>query len=305
MSKVIRGKFPLQNVVPSENGGIPFDVTFRVSNDKTLSIEEVENDKTAIDIKAHRFVLAAYSSVFRAMFYGPLKENREVIPVKQTTIEAVRKLVSYFYELQIDGNDMTLLEIFELVNLAERYAVTDLKQELEKLLQTFPITRENLMDTAEIAYQYSIFDAGSNALLLNCAKFLLKNITSASEIVEFTVKQHARGQAAVNQKLFSVVKSLESGKCGNCGEVSSCLKGQEVVHNKLREGLKVKKNIASSIVNDYFKSVKERKREVAVVESTIGADQVVVRFGKPPNISNITTQYVSSLNSVPTFCYNC
>merc|ERR1712142_623526 len=153
---------------------------------------------------------AAYSTVFRAMFYGPMKKNREVIPVKQTTVEAVQKLVSYFYELQIDGDDMTVLELFELVNLAERYAVTDLKHELEKLLQTFPITRENLMDTAEIAYQYSIFDAGSNALLLNCAKFFLKNITSASEIVEFTVKLNERGHAAVSLELFTIVKSLES-----------------------------------------------------------------------------------------------
>ena len=263
MSKVIRGKFPLQNVFPSENDGIPFDVTFRVSKDETLSTEEIEQDKTAIDIKAHKFVLAAYSTAFRAMFYGPMKVNREVIPVKQTTVEAVRKLVSYFYELQIDGDDMTVLEILELVNLAERYDVTDLRYELDKLLRTFPITRENLMDTVEIAYQHSTFEVhSSDLLLINCAKFFLKNITSATEIVEFTVKLHERGQAAVSQELFTIVKRLESAKCRNCGEVSvSCLKGQEVVHNKLRKGLKVKKNIASSIVNEYFKSVKERKRE--------------------------------------------
>merc|ERR1712098_964171 len=212
--------------------------------------------------------------------------------------------------LQIDCDDMTVLEILELVNLAERYAVTDLKHDLEKLLQTFPITRENLMDTAVIAYQRSTFEAYSHSsalLLLNCAKFFLKNITSASEIIEFTVKLNERGHAAVSQELFTIVKSLESAKCENCGEVSSCLKGQEVVHIKLRKGLKVKKNIASATVNEYFMSVKDRKREVAVVESTVGvgASHVFVRFGKPPNISNTTTQYFSSWKSVPTFCYNC
>jgi len=170
------------------------------------------------------------------MFYGPLKETREIIPVKQTTFD---RLIKYFYQVKIYVDCFSVSEIFELLNLAERYDVAKLKIELKKMLQLFQVTRENLMETASIACQFSMFEDSSSALLLNCAKFLYKNITSPKEIVEFTVDQHAKGLGEVHLKLFGLIKNFS----GNCGEPQPCLKGHRVAHHDLRKGLKVEKTI--------------------------------------------------------------
>ena len=113
MSKVIQGR-SLATLLLDENvESIPFYVILRIVEDET---DLAEQDETRKDVKAHKFVLAANSPVFRGMFYGPLKETREIIPVKQTTFEAFKRLVEFFYQVKIDGSYLTILEIFELLN---------------------------------------------------------------------------------------------------------------------------------------------------------------------------------------------
>ena len=90
-----------------EGDDIPFDVTFKIDVD----------DK---EIMAHKFILASVSPVFKKMFYGVMKESNDIIPVKQTPADAFSLLIDYFYQVEISCKEMTILELFELVNLAER-----------------------------------------------------------------------------------------------------------------------------------------------------------------------------------------
>ena len=85
----------------------------------------------------------------------------------------------------------------------------------------------------------------------------------------------------------------------------TCLKDKEVEQYELRKGLKVKKNIVDEEACNYFNTAEGSKKVVAVVDSVVDPDEVVVRFGNPPNISNSQTKYFSSWEGVPTFCYNC
>ena len=75
-------------------------------------------------------ILASFSPVFKKMFYGAMKETRDEIPVDETTGKAFNKLVDYVYQVDINCEDMSLYELFELVNLAERYDVPELMNEL-------------------------------------------------------------------------------------------------------------------------------------------------------------------------------
>ena len=59
---------------------LPPDVFFLVNDE--------ENRGGSPTIGAHKFILAGVSPVFRGMFYGPLKEEREVVEVKETTYKA-------------------------------------------------------------------------------------------------------------------------------------------------------------------------------------------------------------------------
>ena len=73
----------------SPDSGLPADV-FLVQG------EDGEGDGEKIG--AHSQFLAAVSPVFRQMFFGPIKETAEVIPVKETTAEAFNTMMSYLYK---------------------------------------------------------------------------------------------------------------------------------------------------------------------------------------------------------------
>ena len=38
-------------------------------------------------------ILSTFSTVFNAMFYGPIRETKDVIPVEGTTVEAFKRLL--------------------------------------------------------------------------------------------------------------------------------------------------------------------------------------------------------------------
>ena len=73
----------------ARDSDLPPDVFFLVNDE--------ENRGESPTIGAHKFILAGVSPVFRGMFYGRLKEEREVVEVKETTYEAFDTLVKYIY----------------------------------------------------------------------------------------------------------------------------------------------------------------------------------------------------------------
>jgi len=217
---------------------IPFDVTFEI-------VEKGENDNEENDkreeVKAHKMILATFSSVFRAMFFGPMKESKDVIPIKDTTVEAFKKMIDYFYQVDIDCREIELVKLFDIVNLAERYNVPMLKEEMKEQVEKVPITMENLMEVAAIASQFSHFEDISSALLLNCAKVFQKEVNTSDDQIQFILDQQARGEFAVNYatNILALSKTLPPLGCENCKN-EKCLDGQPVEHAKLEKGLKVK-----------------------------------------------------------------
>jgi len=239
MSKVIKGRNPELALLRSLNdSGIPCDVTFIVRN------SDENNEKTSEDgkeIMAHKLILASFSPVFKKMFYGAMKETRDKIPVDETTVDAFNKLVDYFYQVDINCEDLPVQELFDLVNLAERYDVPKLMDELICQMELVPITMKNIMELAAIATEFSVHEATSSALLLACAKHFQKEVTSDQEKVKFMVDQYAKGNGMDALKLLSLVETLPPLKCANCHE-KDCLVGKEVPVKNLVEGLKVKMN---------------------------------------------------------------
>ena len=119
MSSVIKGKTPEFAILLQgpELGGIPYDVTFLlVESEGNNSVTEEGSDKGVKkvkkdkrEIKAHKFILAASSPVFKGMFFGPMKESKDVIDVKETTFESFKKLIEYIYHVDVECRDMGLV----------------------------------------------------------------------------------------------------------------------------------------------------------------------------------------------------
>ena len=163
----------------SPDSSLPPDVTFVVRG------EDEEEKKVA----AHRFLLAATSPVFNRQFYGPMKDIREVIEVKDTTPEAFMTMMNYIYkdpgEESFNLNDIDCPQkLFELVELAERYEIPNLKEIASRALETLDISLENMIFTATVAKNYKeTFADLSSKVLTNCLDFLFLGPSSAGNIL--------------------------------------------------------------------------------------------------------------------------
>jgi len=291
MSTVIRGRIPehatLRNQEESVDDQIPYDITFKFVGDEKNQIEK--------EIKAHKLFLASQSSVFTKMFYGAVKETKDFIQVDQTTTEAFEKLLDYFYSVDIDCKDMSVSELFDIVNLAEKYNVPKLMDELMKQLAIIPLTMENMMEVATTATQFSQFEGASSALLLHCAQYFNEKVTQPSDRVEFMVAQNAEGNGVVALNLLSLAQTLppsEGTNCENCKE-RDCLVGQEVPRSKLVQGLNVKANPKTPYSYNYC-------RTHHLVVSSVANQSVAVNC----RAGDLLCRFILH-NGIPNFLYDC
>ena len=132
-------------------------------------------------ISAHKVILAASSSVFKGMFFGPMKETKDVIEVKETMFEAFERLLEYIYQVDIECRNISLVELYEIMKLAELYDMPELMEELKIQIENFPISMDNLMQVATAAYEYPQFEDVSKAVMVSCAKFLFLHQTIAEQ----------------------------------------------------------------------------------------------------------------------------
>ena len=88
-------------------------------------------DKVVDTIAAHKVILAVHNEYFRAIFFGTgafFKEGKDgIVVVKETTKEAFLDLLGFIYEKDIDFENKSLTDLFEILNLAQRYQVDKLK----------------------------------------------------------------------------------------------------------------------------------------------------------------------------------
>ena len=109
------------------------------------------------ELKGHKNVLAAFSDVFRCQFFGTIKESKDVIPVKQTTLASFDKLFDFIYNKDIDWSVLTVLEMYDVANLAYKYRMPELLEEVRVQMEEVTITMDNLMEVADTATQFIQF----------------------------------------------------------------------------------------------------------------------------------------------------
>ena len=152
----------------SEESEVPPDVFFLV----------LEEDGGNVRIGAHRLILAAVSPVFKRMFFGPMKETKEVMEVEDTSAKAVRAMIDYIYgpddHVAIREAIKDISSLFKLYALADMYDILNLKTKIMVYLYDLEVTKETLVSTATIANSYRrIFTNLSEDLMMRCLKLYL------------------------------------------------------------------------------------------------------------------------------------
>jgi len=146
-------------------------------------------------------------------------------------------MIDYIYHVDIECGDISLLEFYDILNLAERYNIPELSEDLLIQMEDIPLSMDNLMEVASTAYKFSQFEKVSNSVLKSCAKFLQKAAKNPADQLELVLTQGGKGKADIAIKLLELVKQLPPrGRCFNCKE-EPCKTGQSVPHVRMRPGM--------------------------------------------------------------------
>jgi len=219
--------------------GIPPDVTFNIV--KTTKDNGGESNEDGIEVKGHKMLLSLFSPVFKRQFYGATSDGtKNNVTVKETTKDAFEKMLHFVYSIDIDWSAMTVEELYDVVNLAEKYQIDLLMKEVKIQLENFPLTMENLMEVAVTADEYKQFPDVTSVVIQSCAKFLNSSLQSKEAILKFAAEQVGKDQGAVGIKLLALAHSHSLlNLCKNCSG-DPCHHGEEVSSlDKVSEGCKL------------------------------------------------------------------
>jgi len=243
------GNTPILSVLLEDTFGIPTDVTFKIMRSKNFEQQGVEqNDEILVgEVKVHKIILGLFSPVFKGEFYGPVKERKDVIAVRQTSLESFEIMVDYMYSKTINWGKLSVEEMYDVVNLAEKYHIPKLTEEVKTQMENVVLTVDNILHIAETAEQFTQFPSVSSNLLLVCAKFLKSTFHTDGELLKFATDQAGQGQEATVLRLLSLTKEIQPAVCLNCGE-TECKDGKPIrtldeLEGKARaSGMKMKLN---------------------------------------------------------------
>ena len=197
------------------------DPSFCLPTDVTFQIVSSGNE-----VKAHKYVLALGSPVFKKQFFGDAKETKDVIPIPKTTEESFKTMIYFVYGKEIDLKKMTVDELFSVANMAEKYDIEVLMKEVRKVLEDFDISEENVVTIASTAQEFGQFEDISKALFLHCAKFLKSVLKTPDDFVTFAVKHANTDMSETALSLIAKFPDITqyTDGCGQCGKV--CRRGK-------------------------------------------------------------------------------
>ena len=209
---------------------IPTDVKFKIVE------KDTDGNEAIFHFQAHKMALALASPVFRREFYGDLKETEDTILVKETTIDAFQILINYVYRKDLNL-EVGLHKLFEVFNLAEKYDMSELREQVREKIESWPLSRKNVVKDAAIAENYEHFEE-SVKFLDRCCIFLKTEIQDLKHIYAF-ISNYSKGEhreAAMN--LLTRMSSTEDKVCSNCKK-SPCEHGKPIPKGSMYRGCKI------------------------------------------------------------------
>ena len=238
----------------STSSTIPTNITFKVVDKEEQEVAMLE---------AHKMIVALHSDHFRNAFYGSgtkFKEGKEgVMVIKETTKEAFEDFLGFLYEKKIDFKTKNLEELYEILNLAERYQVDELKDRVTEVFKNFPITLDNVVEVAATTELFSHFEVPSKDLYSSCVALMEKKFETVGSLVHFI--QSNEDKATVMTLLNDIKKENCPKKCSNC-QNDPCLNNLKVYLPSLRTGTLIKTDLEPSWTNDYHSHLVLRVLEI-------------------------------------------
>ena len=172
------------------SSSMPGDVKFQVVD---------HNGQVAV-VEAHKIILALHCDHFKNTFFGSglfFKEKQEgVVVIKDSTKEAFEDFVAFSYEKRVQFEKKSLSELYEILNLAERYQVRELKDKGVSFIKNFHISIDNVVEVAKTTFVFSQFHEESQTVYSSCLTFLRAHFSDVQSVFTQLRRPGHRGQAA-------------------------------------------------------------------------------------------------------------
>jgi len=240
---------PLQTVdwasFLKDDSTLPTDISFKVyKNGSVLAPVSDKLDSEPFRIfRAHKFLLAVESPMFRQQFLGSLSEITDPVLVVLTSSKAFGILLDFIYltaqDFLFPCDHFSCL--FEVRNLGGRYLMTDLINKTELEISNRQLSSENLIEAAQSAKNYhQFFPEISEELMMRCNVFFTENYQTREDIRKF-LNDHEESE--IKTDIIMMLIKWKPAHCDNCKQIASeCLNGNHVTrHHDIAIGTKVRR----------------------------------------------------------------
>ncbi|KAG4068871.1 hypothetical protein HA402_005019 [Bradysia odoriphaga] len=131
-------------------------------------------------IHTHKIILATASSVFEAMFYGPLAECQCIV-ISDINVDAFQKMIMFIYTDEVDMTDTSVDELVELYYCAEKYLIDELLLKCCHLIEC-TLSYQNILRALDLAVCMDLEEILKISLnfFMNCCL----NCTTFSKVIQ-------------------------------------------------------------------------------------------------------------------------
>jgi len=234
-----------------------------IPNIQTIDLSTIRHDRCTSDVKfrfetaggvklelpAHKLVLACASDVFRAQFYGELKEKKAIIDVVDASYDAFKVLVDIVYNIAVPLEMLSYEILEEVYNLAHKFIMVALQDLIiGELVSRIYDRKLKLLDVAKLAERTAHLEKFSDALYEAGTAVVREDVESVFEL--FDDKNGDDDSSKTVCKLLAKGNKVEGKEklfCINCMN-SKCLHGEVLT----KENLVVNANIRYKGYKDWY-----------------------------------------------------
>eukprot|EP00092_Neocalanus_flemingeri_P092635 GFUD01117621.1.p1 GENE.GFUD01117621.1~~GFUD01117621.1.p1 ORF type:complete len:303 (-),score=53.14 GFUD01117621.1:21-827(-) len=183
-----------------------------------------ENTGMKSELPAHKLILAVGNEVFMRQFFGTIPEEKDTIPVEDSSVEAFQIFLDILYNKKIALEAMDFQLLADLYYLAEKYHHGFMKDSIIKEVSSRKILSENLLEVAKVAETNAHLEELSSSLLNICFVFI--NKSDLGTIMDiFDNEDVGEEKSCTLHRLMTGAKRSRPDVCKNC-HYAPCLDGE-------------------------------------------------------------------------------
>jgi len=217
-----------------------FDMLELRKNSETHDVHFSFGEDVA-DVGAHKLVLAVKSDVFKAQFYGSMKETKDPIEICDSSPQAFIVFLDILYGNEVNIGAFKFAQISEIYFLAKKYLVEGLEKMIVEEVERIPVTKNNIVEVLEVVEKSPHLLKLTDTLLEMSERFMAKlEFPAMSSLLCDNAKDINLFMTLMNSARDHPARPIEECLvCSNCKR-TPCLSGQRLTYDNFVSDAEIK-----------------------------------------------------------------